>query len=169
MFTRYIFAGLALFAILGWQAPSYAAATSTGTMIDLEGVKVAKTVWDISTGNEARFNSRIRLIKQTADGFRKKGITPQFVVLIRGGATKFVAKSVEGTKFTDEPVEDLNATQAALEALTTAGVPVRVCAIAMKGTKVKPDNVIKFITQVDNSFENLIALQIKGYAYMEVE
>lgn len=165
MFMRSIFTSLAIIFLVAGQTPLHA----EGAMTDLDGVKTAKTVWDISTGNEAKFNSRIRLIKQTADGFRKKGITPKFVVLIRGGASKFVTKTIQGTKFAGNQLQDLNLTQSALASLSANGIPVRVCKIAMKGKKIRTDNVLKFVTQVDNSFENLIALQIKGYAYMEVE
>ncbi|NQV84211.1 MAG: DsrE family protein [Rhodospirillales bacterium] len=165
MFIRTILAGLAIIAVTAWQAPVQAA----GSMYDLGDVKVVKTVWDITTGDEARFNDRIDLIKQTAEGFRSKGITPEFVVLIHGGATRFVTKTVAGTVFAKKPLGDLNATQAALESLTEGGIPVRACGIAMKRTKVNSDNVVKYVTQVDNVFENLIALQVKGYAYMEVE
>ncbi|MBT3305792.1 MAG: hypothetical protein HN377_04845 [Alphaproteobacteria bacterium] len=165
MLIRTILASLIMIALTAWQAPAQAA----GSMYDLGDIKVVKAVWDITTGNEARFNDRIGLIKQTAEGFRKKGIKPDFVVLIHAGATKFITKTVKGTKFEKKPIKDMGKTQSALKSLTVGGIPVRACGIAMSRTKIKSDNVVKFATQVDNVFENLIALQAKGYAYMEVE
>ena len=92
MLIRTILASLIMIALTAWQAPAQAA----GSMYDLGDIKVVKAVWDITTGNEARFNDRIGLIKQTAEGFRKKGIKPDFVVLIHAGATKFITKTVKG-------------------------------------------------------------------------
>ncbi|NQV57922.1 MAG: DsrE family protein [Rhodospirillales bacterium] len=167
MSIRFLLTLVALVFIFAAGTPASAA----GTMIDLGGIKEAKTVWDVSTGDEKNFNLRMGLIRQTAEGFRKKGITPKFIVLIRGGASKFITKTLIGTKFekSKKPVKDMGQAQANLKALVDAGIPVRSCGIARKGTKISSANVIEYIDQVDNSFENLIALQIKGYAYMEVE
>ena len=165
MSIRYLAAVLAAAVALVWQGPSHAA----GTMVDLDGIKSVNTVWDITTGDEAKFNDRLGLIKQTADGFKKKGIEPHFVVLIHGGASKFVTKSVKGTKFEKAPIKDEMKVHGGLKSLTMEGIPVRMCGIAMSRTKIHSDNVVEYVDQVDNVFENLIALQAKGYAYMEVE
>ena len=146
-----------------------AAGAQAATMEDLGDLSEAKTVWDVTTGDEARFNDRMGLIKQTADGLKKKGIEPKFVILIHGKASKFVTKTLAGTKFEKAKVKDMGKAQDQLKSLTDAGIPVRMCGIAMSRTKIKPDNVIEYVTQVDNVFENLIALQNKGYAYMEVQ
>ncbi|MCP5372734.1 MAG: DsrE family protein [Hyphomicrobiales bacterium] len=152
-----------------FAAAMVATGARAATMEDLGGVSEAKTVWDVTTGDEARFNDRMGLIKQTADGLRSKGIEPKFVVLIHGKASKFATKSLAGTKFEKAPVKDMGKAQGQLKSLTDIGIPVRLCGIAMSRTKIKSDNVIEYVTQVDNVFENLIALQNKGYAYMEVE
>lgn len=155
--------GLALAAVVVLAQPSIADQNV------FEGVKTAKAVWDVTVGDEKLFTDRMGLIKQTADMLKKRGITPEFVVLIRGPATKFVSKSLAGTKFAKDKVEKMAAVQDDLKALKDAGIPVEVCAIAMSRTSVGKDNVQPFAVIADNVLENIVVLQNKGYAYMPVD
>lgn len=59
-------------------------AVSSARANELAGVKVAKAVLDITTGDQKVFLDRMDLIRQTADGLRKKGIKPDFVLVIPG-------------------------------------------------------------------------------------
>ena len=43
--------------------------------------------------------TRMGLIKETAEGLKKRGMRPEFGLAIHGPATKYVAKSLNGTKF----------------------------------------------------------------------
>lgn len=162
---RFLFSAMTLAGFLVIQGVAMAANPGP----DLENTSEAKAVWDITTGDEARFNDRVELIQQTADGLRKKGIEPKFVVLIHGKASQFVTKSLAGTKFEKSKVKDMTKVHGKLKNLVDSEIPVRMCGIAMERTKIHADNVVEFVTQVDNVFENLIVLQGKGYAYMEVE
>ena len=137
------------------------------TADDFAGVKSAKAVWDITVGDQKVFTDRIGLIKQTADSLRKRGIEPDFVLVIHGKAAQFVTRTLKGTKF-KKKVPGMAKAQAALESLQKRGTPVEVCAIAMKRAKIGHDNVQPFATIQDNVFENLIVLQNKGYAYMPI-
>jgi len=134
-----------------------------------EGVTSAKAVWDVTIGDEQKFKGRMDLIRQTAEMLRKRGIEPDFVVTIRGGATKFVTKSLAGTDFEKDKVKDMPGVQRSIVNLREAGVPVEVCAVAMSRKKVKPENVEGFAAIADNVWENLIVLQNKGYAYMPID
>lgn len=135
---------------------------------DFSGIQTAKVVWDITTGKEKVFLDRMGLIKQTAVGLEKRGIKPEFVLVIHGKAAKFVTKTLKGTKFEKENVPGMSKAQTALQAFQRSGTSVEVCAIAMKRGKIEHSNVQPFATIQDNVFENLIVLQNKGYAYMPV-
>lgn len=134
------------------------------------GVTKAKVAWDVTIGDEAKFNDRIKLITTTAQMLQSRGIEPDFVLLIHGGATKFVTKTLDGTKFAKSKgkIKDMPETQAYMKSMKDEGIKLEVCAVAMFRTKVKRENVQPFVTVQDNVWENLIVLQNKGYAYMPV-
>lgn len=135
---------------------------------DFADIKTAKVVWDVTTGNEKVFTDRMGLIKQTAESLQKRGIKPEFVLVIHGKAAQFVTRTLKGTKFAKHKVPGMKKAQSALKSLQSSGTPVEVCAIAMKRAKIEHANVQPFATIQDNVFENLIVLQNKGYAYMPV-
>lgn len=158
-----------LFVVLAFLAqPSSARAQGADLF---KGVATAKTAWDVTVGDEKKFNDRMDLIRETAASLKKRGIEPDFVVLIRGPATKFVTKTLDATKFEKEKdkIKNMSGAQATLRKLKDSGVPVEVCAVAMGNQKVAKDNVQPFVAIADNVWENLIVLQNKGYAYMPVD
>lgn len=160
---------IALAAVLTALAAPVAAEAPAGDIF--KGVTSAKVVWDVTVGDEKKFNSRLELIGKTADSLKKRGITPDFVLTLRGPATKFVTKSLDKTKFEKEKdkITNMIGTQANLKKLKDSGVAVEVCAVAMGVQDVKRDNVQPFVPIVDNVWETLIVLQNKGYAYMPVD
>lgn len=164
MITRHmlgIIAGLGVFLSAFVVAPVTAAD-------DFAGAKEAKVVWDVTTGDEKVFQDRMDLIKQTAESLRQRGIKPEFVIAIRGHATKFVTKTLTGTKFEKDKLEKLPSIQSQLGELQQAGTKIEVCNIAAGRTGVAQDNMMSFAVIEKNVFENLIMLQNKGYAYMPV-
>ncbi|GAB4409734.1 MAG: hypothetical protein OHK0032_05380 [Thermodesulfovibrionales bacterium] len=133
---------------------------------DFDGLKEAKVVWDVTSGDEKVFTDRINLIQQTAESLKQRGITPVFVIGIRGHATKFVTKSVDGTKFEKDKIEQKDEIQQKLLKVAESGIKIKQCSMPMKRFNVAKDNVVKFVEVVDNVWENMIALQNKGYAYI---
>jgi intracellular sulfur oxidation DsrE/DsrF family protein len=136
---------------------------------DLEGLQRARAVWDFTTGDERRFLDRISLMLQTLQRFRDLGMATDFVMLIHGPATKFVARSHAGTKFADNVPRNLADIQSVLKQLNNAGTCIEVCLIAMQRCLVGVDNLLPFTVVEENVFLNSIALQNKGYAYMWVD
>ncbi len=135
-----------------------------------EGLRQARAVYDFTTGDDNMFFDRISLIGLTAENFRKKGITSQFVVLIHGPSTKYVTRTLKGTKFEHDAGARLGEIQALLERLALAGtIDLVVCGIAMARHLVAADNVVPYATVEQNVAETSIALQNQGYAYMQVD
>jgi len=134
---------------------------------DFEGVKEARAVWDITTGDENVFLDRVQLIRETAEGLKKRGIKVDFVLVIHGPASKFVTKSLTGTRFEKDKLAKLDQIQSTMQNLRDGGARIEVCSIAMSrgriGREMQPFAVIE-----DNVFENIIVLENKGYAYMPV-
>ncbi|GBL45918.1 hypothetical protein SFMTTN_1729 [Sulfuriferula multivorans] len=143
-------------------------AVSSARANELAGVKVAKAVFDITTGDQKVFLDRMDLIRQTADGLRKKGIKPDFVLVIHGPAAKFATKTLVGTKFENEKLDDLTKAQSSLDSLKNSGAKIELCSIAMDRGHIAKDNVAPFAVIEDNVWENTIVLENKGYAYMPI-
>jgi intracellular sulfur oxidation DsrE/DsrF family protein len=160
---------LALFLAFALLVPPGSARAESADIF--KGVTAAKVVWDVTQGDERRFNNQMALIGRTADSLRKRGITPDFVVTIRGPATKFVTKTLDQTNFEKEKdnIKNMTGAQELIRKLKDGGVPVAVCAEAMKVQKVATENVQPFVVIADNVWENLIVLQNKGYAYIQVD
>lgn len=142
--------------------------TSPVAADDLDNIHTAKAVWDVTTGDEKNFLDKMALIKQTAVGLEKHGIKPDFIIVLRGKAAKFITKSLKGTKFERHIVPNMDKAQNALSDLRQSGTQVEICAIAMSQAKITHDNVQPFAAVQQNVLENLIVLQNKGYAYMPV-
>ncbi|MDA8110400.1 MAG: DsrE family protein [Betaproteobacteria bacterium] len=135
-----------------------------------DGLKRVGAVYDFTTGDENMFYDRINLIKLTAENFRKRGIATDFVVLIHGPSTKFVIRSQAGTKFDGENIPRLSAIHGLMQDLRESGsARIVTCGIAMGRHHVAPDNLMSFTVAEENVAEISIALQCKGYAYMQVD
>jgi intracellular sulfur oxidation DsrE/DsrF family protein len=141
------------------------------TESDFAGVKQAKAVWDFSTGDGRIFLERLRLIRSAIDLLRAQGIEEKFVVMLRGAVLKFVAKDISQTSFATEQIEPehLAKIHAELEGLAAECVKIELCLYAMRKREVQPDNVLPFTLLEENVFANAIALQNKGYAFMQVD
>ncbi len=161
MFSKAVIGATAVTMALTIGVPAHAG--------DFDGATEAKVVWDITTGDEKVFNDRLGLIKATADGLQKRGIKPDFVLIIHGPAAKFVTRTVEGTKFQKETIAGIDKIHATMNDLAgSGGAKIEVCSIAMHRGEIKNDNVMPFAVIEDNVWENSIILQNKGYAYMPV-
>lgn len=135
---------------------------------DCEGLARAKAVWDFMTGDARRFLDRVQLMLLAMQRFRENGATPDFVVLLHGPATRFGARSWEGTKFAAEDAATLPEIHTALAEFMKQGGRIEVCEIAMQRTLVPRERLIAGAEIEENVFLNSIALQNRGYAYVLV-
>ena len=135
---------------------------------DCEGLTGAKAVWDFTTGDARRFHDRLGLLLHAAKSFKAQGITPDFVVLIHGSATKFAAQGFAGTKFAGDDASSLSSIHEAMRELGSLGGRIEVCRIAMDRSNVAHEQLVPFVEIEENVFVNSIALQNRGYAYIPI-
>jgi intracellular sulfur oxidation DsrE/DsrF family protein len=135
---------------------------------DCEGLAEARAVWDFMTGDARRFLDRVRLMRLAVQRFREHGIPSSFVVLLHAGATRFAARSFDGTKFAGEDASTLPEIHAELEAFTRDGGRIEVCEIAMDRSAIPRALLVPFVEVEENVFLNSIALQNRGHAYVLV-
>lgn len=133
---------------------------------DLEGLKEVRVVWDVTIGDAKMFADRIGLIRQTAESFRKLGITPYFVIALHGPATKFATQSLDGTVFEKEDAAPMPGIRKILEELVQSGARIQQCEITLLRGNIPNDCILSCISTEENVLVNIVALQNKGYAYM---
>ena len=136
---------------------------------DLEGLDEVNVVWDFIMDDGAFFHDRLLLIQDSLNTFRKWEITPNFLVIIRGRATKFVANSLAETAFSEDDEQELADIRSVLSGLADAGVRISVCADAIANASIAEDNIAPFVTIEAHAVEVGLALQNKGYAYMRID
>ncbi len=130
--------------------------------------KEVKIVWDVTIGNEALFEDRLCLIQHTAEVIRKNGMAPNFVIVIHGPATKFVANSISKTKFGNECLGRLPAIQKIIVEMNEDGMRFVQCQVPMIRKDVSKDNILPFVSVSETVFYDLAILQMKGYAYIPI-
>lgn len=131
--------------------------------------KVVKIVWDVTIGNEALFEDRLGLIQQTADVIRKKGMTPKFVLVVHGPATKFMTRSLKGTKFENEKIRRLPDIQRIIAGMNEKERMRFVqCQVPMIRNNVADDNLLTCVELSETVFFDLAVLQMEGYAYIPI-
>jgi intracellular sulfur oxidation DsrE/DsrF family protein len=128
-----------------------------------------KIVWDVTIGNEALFEDRMGLIQHTADVVRRKGMTPKFVLVVHGPATKFMTRSLNGTKFQNEKIRRLPDIQRVIAEMNEKDQICFVqCQVPMIRNNVVNDNVLPFVAVSETVFFDLAVLQMEGYAYIPI-
>ena len=136
---------------------------------DCEGLSSARAVWDFTTGDARRFLDRVQLMLLAMRRFREHGIAPEFVVLLHGGAIKFAARELAGSKFAGGETSEFPQIHAALAEFTAQGGRVEVCEIAMQRAQLGRACLVSCVEVEENVFLNSIALQNRGFAYVLVD
>jgi intracellular sulfur oxidation DsrE/DsrF family protein len=132
----------------------------------LSGIKEVKVAFDLLEGDAKGLLNRLNVIDETRASLIKQGITPHFVVAIRGPATKLVQTDMAKVKPEDRPVAAQIA--ARLEEMSKApGMQgIEQCSVAIRQQDTKAENVLPVIKVIGNSWISLMAYQSKGYAYI---
>lgn len=130
--------------------------------------KEVKVVWDVTIGNEAMFKDRLGLIQQTADVIRKNGMSPRFVIVIHGPATKFAVSSLYGTKFENEELKELDHIHRVILEMNSDCVRFIQCEVPMTRNNVSKSNILPYFDISETVFYDLAILQMEGYAYIPI-
>lgn len=154
-----------LTAFLVAAAPTFAAAQADDKAA-LTGLKDVKVVYDLVDGDAKPMLNRLNVIDETRASLIKQGVTPHFVIAIRGPATRLVQTDV--SKIKPEDRETAKAIAAKIAELSKApGVAgLEQCSVAIRQQETKAENVLPEIKVVGNSWISLMAYQAKGYGYI---
>jgi intracellular sulfur oxidation DsrE/DsrF family protein len=124
-----------------------------------------KVVFDIVEGDGQKLLGRIETIDETRQSLVEQGLSPQFVLAFRGGATKLVQTDMEKVKPEDRPWAAKIA--ARLDQMSKIqGVSLQQCAVAIRHAGTKAENVLPVVKVIPNSYIAIMAYEAKGYAYI---
>ena len=125
-----------------------------------------KAVIDCTSADARYMLTRMMLVEQTAKMIKAEGEKAEFVLILRGGATPFIAK--EFVPYTDE--KDLVIVQQLQGVLKTLSETYKAkiygCEIAMEKFDLDKKGLLPFVKTTPNSFMDLIRLQNRGYGLL---
>lgn len=158
LFVLLVTAYLAGFSSGVWAGPDDKAA--------LQGLREGKIIFDITEGNGKKLLAKLNVIDETRQSLMQQGVTPHIVLTFRSGATRLVQTDLE--KIKPENREYAAKIAAKLKALSNApGIEsMEQCSVAVRLSKVVPEQVLPEVTVVGNGWISLMAYQARGYAYV---
>lgn len=132
----------------------------------LQGLREGKIVFDITEGNGKKLLAKLNVIDETRQSLMQQGITPHIVLTFRSGATRLVQTDPE--KIAPEDREYAAKVADKLQALSKApGIEsLEQCSVAVRLSKVLPEQVLPEVKVVGNGWISLMAYQARGYAYI---
>ena len=146
-------------------APVYAEAPKDQAA--LSGLKEVKVAFDLQNGDGKTLLKQLEVIDETRQSLIEQGVKPQFVLTFRGPATTLVQTDQsqikpENREYVSKIAEKIHALRAA-DGINS----IEQCAVAVRLSGTKPENVVPDVKVVGNGWISLMAYQAKGYGYIQ--
>jgi intracellular sulfur oxidation DsrE/DsrF family protein len=133
----------------------------------LAGLKVAGVIFDVNVANPQTLLLRLKLIEETLAAVAKDGVTPDAVVSIRGGASRFMTRGANYLPAEELPIKD--EIQAQVKHLNALGYRLEQCGLALRLLKIEPQDIIAEVPLVGNGYISMIGYQNRGYAFVPMD
>jgi intracellular sulfur oxidation DsrE/DsrF family protein len=133
----------------------------------LSGLKEVKVAFDLQNGDGKTLLKQLEVIDETRQSLIEQGVKPQFVLTFRGPATTLVQTDQSQIKPEDRDYAGKIAEK--IHALRAAdGInSIEQCAVAVRLSGTKPENVVSDVKVVGNGWISLMAYKAKGYGYIQ--
>src|SRR5262249_18611792 len=131
----------------------------------LSGLNEVKVAFDLQNGDGKTLLKQLEVIDETRQSLIEQGVRPQFLLTVRVPARVLVQTDQSQIKPEDRDYAKKIAEK--IHGLRTAdGVnSIEQCAVAVRLSATKPENVVSDIKVVGNGWISLMAYQAKGYGY----
>jgi len=120
--------------------------------VALKGIRRAEAVFDLRATDLDRLLFNLGLVEETWEGMKRQGVTPRFVLTVRGPAVR---------SFTRDGMTPDLAEQ--ISSLRKKGVRIEVCSVALRIAGVDTGDVVPDVAVVGNVLISQIVLQKRGY------
>jgi intracellular sulfur oxidation DsrE/DsrF family protein len=133
----------------------------------LAGIEIGRIFWDVTVADPAVLDGRLGVIQTTYQDMVRQNVTPEMILAFRGGAVRLLAADLnripEGQRVGAAEV------QARLtRLLELPGVRVEACYIAMRRIPLEPENMIRGVHTVNNTFLSAMGYGQKGYVSIPI-
>jgi hypothetical protein len=133
----------------------------------LFGLKEVKVAFDLQNGDGKTLLKQLEVIDETRQSLIEQGVKPQFVLTFRGPATTLVQTDQsqikpENREYVSKIAEKIHELRAA-DAVNS----IEQCAVAVRLSGTKPENVVPDVKVVGNGWISLTAYQAKRYGYIQ--
>jgi intracellular sulfur oxidation DsrE/DsrF family protein len=134
----------------------------------LQGLSVAKVVWDIKLADPKKLLLNFRVIRQTYDDLERANVRPDMVFAFRGPVVRLI--SSEPGQLSPEDAKAVETVQQLVgEMVNKPGVAMQACGISTQALGVENSTLLPGIAHVGNSFLSLIGYQARGYALIVIQ
>lgn len=128
----------------------------------LEGVETGRIFWDVTIADPALLAGRLGVIAQTYRDMVRQGVTPEMILAFRGGAVRLLVADV-GTQPEESRAGVQDVQQRLEQLMELPGVRLEACYIAMRRVPLEPQNLMRGLHTVNNTFLSAMGYSQKGY------
>jgi len=133
----------------------------------LEGIEVGRIFWDVTIGDPELLLGRLGVIDLTYRDMVRQNVTPEMILAFRGGAVRLLASDLAGLAEESHPgVQDVQ--RRLQQMMELPGVRMEACYIAMRRVPLEPENLIRGIETVNNTFLSAMGYGQKGYVMIPI-
>lgn len=133
----------------------------------LRGLQETKAYFDVTIGNPKLLLVRLQLVEKTYNQFVAAGITPTFILGVRGKASRFITN---GTNYVlDIDHSEKERITALIKKLKTAGVTIEQCSIAAGFEDIDVKDFLPEVELVANGYVSMIGYQSQGYGFVPMD
>ncbi len=133
----------------------------------LEGIEVGRIFWDVTIGDPKLLLGRLGVIDQTYRDMVRQNVTPKMILAFRGGSVRLLASDLSG--HSEESLPDVQDLQLRLQKMMELpGVRMEACYIAMRRVPLEPENLIRGIETVNNTFLSAMGYGQRGFISLPI-
>jgi hypothetical protein len=133
----------------------------------LKGLTETKAYFDVTVGEPKPLLIRLQLIEKTYQQLVTAGVTPAFVVGIRGKASIFFTRGKDYVLDIDLPEKEQIA--AIVKKLNAIKIPIEQCRIAAGFEDIDAADFLPEVELVANGYLSMIGYQSQGYGFVPMD
>jgi hypothetical protein len=133
----------------------------------LKGLTETKAYFDVTIGEPKLLLIRLQLIEKTYQQLVTAGVTPAFVVGIRGKASIFFTRGKDYVLDIDLPEKEQIAAMA--KKFNALKIPIEQCRIAAGFEDIDPADFLPEVELVANGYVSMIGYHSQGYGFVPID
>ncbi|WP_319585829.1 hypothetical protein [uncultured Desulfobulbus sp.] len=133
----------------------------------LTGNKEIKAYFDVNIGEPDKLFIRLKMIETTYSQFLASGISPHFIIGIRGKASNYFTKDNDYVLDVDIPVKKKIASM--VNQFKAKGFRMEQCSLAAGMQEISVADFLPLVEVVSNGYASMIVYQSQGYAFVPMD